>query len=213
MILAIDTALNACSVAIVRGVEVLAHTSEAMDRGQAERITPMARDVATRAGIAFREIERIAVTTGPGSFTGVRVGLAFARGLALALKAPCVGISTLEALALERGASGARAGWVSTPGASYGALYLDGDARVAPQRFSSPDAGRAAFASAAPEMAIAFRGPGADLFGGGDIFSIESVVSPDVVALAAIAALRDPQRHPPAPLYLRAPDARPAEAP
>ncbi|MBI1251987.1 MAG: tRNA (adenosine(37)-N6)-threonylcarbamoyltransferase complex dimerization subunit type 1 TsaB [Alphaproteobacteria bacterium] len=213
MILAIDTALNACSVAIVRGDAVLAHTSEAMDRGQAERIAPMARDAAAQAGVAFRAIERIAVTTGPGSFTGVRVGLAFARGLALALKVPCVGISTLEALALERGASGARAGWVSTPGASYGALYLDGDARVAPQRFASSDLGRAAFASAAQDMAIAVRGPGADRFGETDRFFVDAAISPDAAALAAMSAQRDPLRHPPAPLYLRAPDARPAEAP
>src|SRR5690242_17949012 len=122
IVLAIDTALEACSVAIVRGDNVLVNLRERMQRGQAERLAPMVREAAGAAGVSFSELDRIAVTTGPGSFTGVRVGLSFARALALALGKPCIGVSTLEALALQSGEDGLRAALIETPGAAYCAL-------------------------------------------------------------------------------------------
>ena len=97
IVLGIDTALDACSVALVRDGETLAEISEPMTRGQAERLAPMVRDAVARAGVSYAVIDRVAVTTGPGSFTGVRVGLSFARALALAIGKPCIGVSTLEA--------------------------------------------------------------------------------------------------------------------
>ena len=109
IVLAIDTALDGCAVAIVRDETTLASISEPMQRGQAERLAPMAREAVEAAGVRLAEIDRIAVTTGPGSFTGVRVGLSFARALALALGIPCVGVSTLEALALAQERKGLRA--------------------------------------------------------------------------------------------------------
>ena len=99
MILALDTCLGACSVAILDGDRVLAARTEPMTRGHQERIGVLAREVALEAGVKFSDLTRIAVTVGPGSFTGLRVGLAFAKGLATALSIPCVGVSTLEALA------------------------------------------------------------------------------------------------------------------
>ena len=70
-----------------------------MTRGHQERIGVIARQAALEAGVAFADLDRIGVTVGPGSFTGLRVGLAFAKGLATALSIPCVGVTTLEAMA------------------------------------------------------------------------------------------------------------------
>ncbi len=98
-VLALDTTLQACSAAVCEGHKVLARRHQTMTRGHAERAVPMVLEVLGDAGIGFSALDLIAVTTGPGSFTGVRVGLAAARGLALAADLPAVGISTHEALA------------------------------------------------------------------------------------------------------------------
>src|SRR5690606_2616572 len=98
-ILAIDTALGLCSAAVVQADRTLAVLSEPMRQGHQERLAPMVRDVVREAGLAFVDLERIAVTVGPGSFTGLRVGLSFAKGLGLALDRPVVGIESLEAMA------------------------------------------------------------------------------------------------------------------
>ena len=98
-LLAVDTALGGCSVALLDGDRILAHIFEAMDRGHAERLAPMV-DEAMRAAVTdFSDLTHLAVTTGPGTFTGQRVGLAFMRGLRLALHIPLTGVTTLEAIA------------------------------------------------------------------------------------------------------------------
>lgn len=189
LVLAIDTSLDACSVALARGGEALASAAERMQRGQAERLAPMVRDVVAQAGARFADIDRIAATVGPGSFTGVRVGLSFARALALALDAPCLGVSTLEALALGDGEEGLRAAVIDTPGASYVALYESGAALIAP-RACEPGERDGLIRRAAGGRAVACVGPGALV---------------DVVALARRASRLDPAGYPPDPDYLRAP--------
>ena len=94
-LLAIDTALGGCSVALLDGDKILSHIFEAMDRGHAERLAPMVQDAMRHAGAEFPVLTHLAVTTGPGTFTGQRVGLAFMRGLRLALKLPLTGVTTL----------------------------------------------------------------------------------------------------------------------
>ncbi|HAW33744.1 MAG TPA: tRNA (adenosine(37)-N6)-threonylcarbamoyltransferase complex dimerization subunit type 1 TsaB [Alphaproteobacteria bacterium] len=98
-ILAIDCAHGDCSAALGDGDEIVSEIDEQMERGQAERLIPMVRDVLKKAGASFADVDAVAVTTGPGSFTGVRVGLAAADGIALAAGLPMIGVSVLDVLA------------------------------------------------------------------------------------------------------------------
>src|SRR5579871_252090 len=101
LILAIDTALEACAAAVLDTTtsKVLASESQAMKRGHAEALMPLIARVMRDSGLQFAALDRIAVTSGPGSFTGLRVGLSAARGIALAADKPVVGITTLSAYA------------------------------------------------------------------------------------------------------------------
>src|SRR5258705_488447 len=101
LILAIDTALDACSAGVLDtdAARLIALESQPMKRGHAEALMPLIARVIKEAGIAFASFDRIAVTTGPGSFTGLRVGLSAARGIALAADKPVVGLTTLTAYA------------------------------------------------------------------------------------------------------------------
>src|SRR6202161_1174559 len=100
-ILSGDTALGACSVAVLEDDLVRAHRFEVMARGHAEALAPMVESAMRGAGLGFADLDRLAVTTGPGTFTGQRVGLAFMRGLRVALKKPLIGLTTLEAIAAQ----------------------------------------------------------------------------------------------------------------
>ncbi|PHQ70660.1 MAG: tRNA (adenosine(37)-N6)-threonylcarbamoyltransferase complex dimerization subunit type 1 TsaB, partial [Sneathiella sp.] len=98
-ILALDTALNACSVAIMDADDICAHLHEKRRRGHAETLMPMVQSLMKKAELCYHDLDLIAVTVGPGTFTGLRIGLATARGIALAADKPIVGITSLEALA------------------------------------------------------------------------------------------------------------------
>ena len=101
LILAIDTALDACAAAVLDtgSGRLVAQESQSMKRGHAEALMPLIGRVVVESGIGFAGLDRIAVTTGPGSFTGLRVGLSAARGIALAANKRVVGITTLTAFA------------------------------------------------------------------------------------------------------------------
>jgi tRNA threonylcarbamoyladenosine biosynthesis protein TsaB len=204
MILSIDTCLGASSVAVIDGERVLAARSEPMTRGHQERIGIIAREAAAEAGVAFTHLDRIGVTVGPGSFTGLRVGLAFAKGLATALSIPCVGVTTLETLAY--GAEGFVAAVLDARmGQVYIQIFADGAALMAPDALGVGEA--------AARLAELYSGGPATLIGSGapllaDALSGANVLTPaapDSVAVARLAAARPAPSHSPRPLYLRAP--------
>lgn len=203
-ILALDTCLPACSVAVIDGERVLARISEPMTRGHQERLAPMAKEAMGAAGLAFSQLDRIGVTVGPGSFTGLRVGLAFAKGLSAALSIPCVGVGALEALA--RLADGLV---VAVVDAKRGQVYLqvfeDGRALTAPDALAVETAA-ARLAELQGGRAAKLVGSGAGLLApalpGAMVLDIETL---DPVDVARITMTSDAA---PRPLYLRAPDAR-----
>jgi tRNA threonylcarbamoyladenosine biosynthesis protein TsaB len=206
LILAVDTCLAASSIAVLDGDVVRAARSEPMTRGHQERIAVLAREVMVEAGVKFPDLTRIAVTVGPGSFTGLRVGLSFAKGLATALSIPCVGINSLEALAATADAPGFVAAVLD---ARMGQLYLQvfdgGKALMAPDALET--------GVAAARLAELYSGGPAVLIGSGapllaDVLPDATVLTPafaDPVAVARLAAARPAPTHSPRPLYLRAP--------
>src|SRR6202158_5217520 len=101
LVLAMDTSLDACAAGFLdtEAGKLMAQESQTMKRGHAEALMPLIARVIKESGIAFAALDRIAVTTGPGSFTGLRVGLSAARGIALAANKPVVGLTTLTAYA------------------------------------------------------------------------------------------------------------------
>src|SRR6478609_7730169 len=101
LILALDTALDACAAAVLDtgANKLIAVESQTMKRGHAEALMPLIARVMKESAVPFAALDRIAVTTGPGSFTGLRVGLSAARGIALAANKPAVGVTTLSAFA------------------------------------------------------------------------------------------------------------------
>jgi tRNA threonylcarbamoyladenosine biosynthesis protein TsaB len=98
LILGINTIADACDAALVRDSAVIAERSEPMNQGHDARLAPVVEQLMREAGVVFADLHRVAVIVGPGSFTGVRVGVAFARGLSLALEIPAVGVTSLEAI-------------------------------------------------------------------------------------------------------------------
>ena len=98
-ILALDSSSGACSAAVRLDGNTIARRFEIMERGQSERLMPMVKDLLDETGVAISDLDLIAVTVGPGAFTGLRIGLAAARGLALALGKPCFGVTTTQAVA------------------------------------------------------------------------------------------------------------------
>ena len=125
-ILAIDTALDACSAAVIDtvGDRVLASESREIGRGHAELLLPIVDGVMKAAAIKFDAIDRFAVTVGPGSFTGLRVGLSAARGFALVSKKPVVGISTLAAFTAPLITQDQAVPVVAAVDAKHGNLYM-----------------------------------------------------------------------------------------
>lgn len=208
-VLVIDTALGLCTAGVFEVGETLRTLglrSEAMVKGHSERLGGLARDAVAEAG-GFDAVDRIGVTVGPGSFTGLRVGLAFAQGLGAALGRPVVGVSTLDALAASTEASDIAALIDARRGQVYARFWREGVADGPPEALSLDQAA----------ARIAALQPGAALIGSGAGLMAETVSGaviqdrpgPSPEALARLTAQLDPAAATPRPLYLRAPDATP----
>ncbi len=205
--LVLDTALNACAAAVSRDGQVLGHASEPMQRGHQERLAPMVEAVMSRSGVDFAALTRIGVTVGPGSFTGLRVGLAFAKAMSLALDIPCVGVNSLEALGSGR--PGFVAAAIAAKGEQlYLQAFLDGTALMAPDVLDT--------SVAAARIAELWAGAPATLVGSGALqlagvlrtAVIEAAETADICALARLIEGRPTSPVRPRPLYLRPPDAK-----
>jgi tRNA threonylcarbamoyladenosine biosynthesis protein TsaB len=219
-ILAIDTALEACSAAILdteRG-DLASSRSLSMARGHAEALVPLIAAVMSEAHMDFTELDRIAVTVGPGSFTGLRVGVAAARGIALATGKSAVGVTTLAALAAPFLAADKSKAVLAVINARHDRVYMQlfgpgGRSLVAPRIASTCDAIRAAMAS--PTHIV---GDAAKLIEGAwpddeqRPLLVSAVPAPDVAWVARLGAAADDLTAPVRPLYLGDADAHPQEA-
>jgi tRNA threonylcarbamoyladenosine biosynthesis protein TsaB len=223
-ILAFDTCFDACSACVARrdndGVEVLAAALERFETGHAERLVPMVDEVMERAGVSFKDIDRLAVTVGPGTFTGTRIGIAAARGLSLTTGIAVVGISSLAVMAevavREIGPRTAGEDLVVAVDARRGEVYAQAFGASGREETSPP------LLLPIEEAARLGHGGALVIVGSGAAAVAEAAkragrhaeaglahLLPDATALAALAVGLAPAAVPLAPLYLRAPDAKP----
>ncbi|UWR21658.1 tRNA (adenosine(37)-N6)-threonylcarbamoyltransferase complex dimerization subunit type 1 TsaB [Sulfitobacter sp. S190] len=189
LILAFDTSAAHCAAALVSGDTVLAQACEEMAKGQAERLLALCSDLLAQCGRTTADLDAIGVGTGPGNFTGIRISVSAARGLALGLGIPAIGVNSFEALAL-----GAQTPCLATVDARRDQVFVQGFGATP---FAAPGIVPATDVAAAniPIVGVGGRTP----------------LYPLAEAIARITATRIAQDHPrPSPLYLRAADAAPA---
>jgi tRNA threonylcarbamoyladenosine biosynthesis protein TsaB len=219
-VLAIDTALEACSAAILDTDRTGGATSRSvpMTRGHAEALMPLIAAVMAEARMEFADLDRVAVTIGPGSFTGLRVGVAAARGIALAAGKPAIGLTTLAALAAPVLEADDGNAVLAVINARHDRVYMQlfgpgGRSLVPPRVASTRDAIRAAVAR--PTRIV---GNAAQLIedawpdGEPRPLMVSAVSAPDIVSVARLGAASADLTAPVKPLYLGDADAHPQEA-
>jgi tRNA threonylcarbamoyladenosine biosynthesis protein TsaB len=219
-VLAIDTALAACSAAVfdTGHGHIVASESKSMVRGHAEALMPLLQRVMDAANLAFPAIDRIAVTTGPGSFTGLRVGIAAARGIALAADKPAVGVTTLSAYAAPHMAADDSLPVVAVIDARHNQVYLQhfgpGGRTLTSPRFATLREAALAAAQAPACIVGSAAQAVADALSSSDAppVVVDARGAPDIAWVARMGAVVPASEMPPAPLYLRAADAQPQYA-
>jgi tRNA threonylcarbamoyl adenosine modification protein YeaZ len=218
LVLAIDTALDACAAGVLDtdAGRLIAQETRPMRRGHAETLMPLIARVIESAGIAVAALDRIVATTGPGSFTGLRVGLSAARGIGLAADKPVVGVTTLAAFAAPVIGENRKPPVISAIDARHDQVYfqaISGDGatlvhpRVAPieealsaSRFGAPHLVGNAAKLLADRWPTHLAPP----------IAVDPQPAPDIAWVAWLGAAVSPNAAPPRPYYLRAPDAKPA---
>ena len=204
VILAFDTSAAHCAAALLSGGRVVADAWEAMEKGQAERLLPLCEEVMARAGMGWGDLTALAVGTGPGNFTGVRIAVAAARGLALSLGVPAIGVTRLEALA-----HGLPRPVTVVEDARRGEVYVQefgdgpGEARLSAVAALGVEGCAPDVVGSAAEAAVAVTG--------GRLL-VQPLPLTHAMALIAAGRLDRPQPRP-APFYLRGPDAAPPADP
>lgn len=220
-LLAVDTALGACSVTVYdRGEnQPLSIRSIDLARGHAEALLPMIDEAMRESGTAFDALGRIVTTVGPGSFTGLRVGISAARGFGLVSNKPVVGVSTLAAFCAPFVSATETTPVIAAIDALHGNIYFQmigagGRMLVSPRIASLGEAIR--LCAIGPVKIV---GPGANLLAGRwpmpDVTApvlVDQRPAPDIVWVARLGALANPETAKPRPLYLKAPDAHPQTA-
>lgn len=213
-VLVLDTALDACQAVVGSAEGVEAHERLMPSVGQSETIVALADRALAAAGLTYSDIGRIGVVVGPGSFTGLRIGVAAARGLALVVGCPVVGISSLAAIAAgaRMGAGQACAAAIDARhGAVYAQLFGPGLVPAGAAAHVPIDA----FAATIPENAV-LVGSGAAFLAeaiaatGGVPGPVDPAGAPEAAALVELALAARPPFAPARPSYLKAPDAKPA---
>jgi tRNA threonylcarbamoyladenosine biosynthesis protein TsaB len=198
IILAIETAIGTCGVALVKDGFVLAEITSAESHKQAELLPEMLGAVLDKAGINFSDIGKISVNIGPGSFTGIRIGLAFAEGIATAHKIPLIPVTSLEAMA--HGFSG---NLVAVQEAMRGDCYF--------QEIGGSEAKMIAWSDLANNIKagafVVSTNPEKVPVGNWKIY--ENSAFPTASKIAIIAAGKQPS--PTIPYYIRPPDAKPQQ--
>ncbi len=216
-ILAVDTAISACSACVLDAgaTQPLAIRSDMMERGHAEALVPLLAELEADIPGGFASVDKIAVTVGPGSFTGLRVGLSAARAMGVGLGIPVVGVGTLAAFAAPAVTSDGTLVIAAAIDARHGNVYMQavgpgGRLLVSPRIASLTEAARALGSGA-----VRIVGPAADLLAaaaldiGLQVFVDPPVRAPDILWVARLGLAADPRSAPPDPLYLRGPDAKP----
>ncbi|TIX92176.1 tRNA (adenosine(37)-N6)-threonylcarbamoyltransferase complex dimerization subunit type 1 TsaB [Rhizobium sp. P44RR-XXIV] len=208
IVLALDTAGVDCAAAVYDSGSdsVMGEVTETIGRGHAEHLMHVVDEALAKAGTALSAIERVVVTVGPGSFTGIRIGVAAARGFALSLNVPAVGVTTLEVMAATARDQNPGKPVLAAIDAKREEIYLQGfDANGDPL-----DEARAVTIDEARIVAGAFDG----IVTGTAVARLSDAPPaerPDAFPIAVIARLgaAKPVSEKPKPLYLRGPDARP----
>ncbi|MDZ5450955.1 MULTISPECIES: tRNA (adenosine(37)-N6)-threonylcarbamoyltransferase complex dimerization subunit type 1 TsaB [Labrys] len=216
-ILAIDTALEACSASVFDSDDgAIVSQTLPMARGQAEALIPLVRDVVERSG-GFSLIDRVATTVGPGSFTGLRVAISAARAFALSLRVPCVGISTLAAIAAPHIDENDGQHVAVAIDARHGHVYFElfsnrgrsiVEAGCIPLREAARVLGPATVKMAGPAAPLLFEEAKAAGTAGQ---IVDASPAPDIDWVARLGLLADPADSPPRPTYLKPADATPQQ--
>lgn len=206
LILAINTAFTSMEAALVRDGEILSDASESRPRGQESALPGFVAELLAGQGLTFAQIDRLAVVAGPGSFTGLRIGVAYVRGIALVNAIPAIGVSSLEA-AVPSGMEGVCLGALMArrrpPDQSWWVQAISDDRGIAPVR----EVGLGSMQG----MLEGFHAPvfldGAEALGPLASRLDLRPMRPSAITAALKAQRFDPAAHPPAPVYAREPDA------